>query len=174
MKKSLTGLPIKLRTVASFSAIIKIIGVNPYILLPQNVLREVFKQAGKDKSPIPVKGKINGHSYQQNLVRYKSKWRLYLNTPMRKAAGIDVGDSGNFEIEYDSGPRTIAIHPKLEAALLENKKVKTAFDSLTPSRQKEIIRYINFLKTEESVDRNISKVIGFLSGNDRFVGKDKP
>ncbi|TMI62628.1 MAG: DUF1905 domain-containing protein [Bacteroidetes bacterium] len=175
MKRSLTGPAIKkLTTVASFSAIIKIIGVNPYVLLPQNVLKVIFKQAGKDKSPIPVKGKINGHPYQQNLVRYNGKWRLYLNTPMRKAAGIDVGDTGNFEIEYDPLPRAITIHPKLETALLKNKKIKTVFDSLTPSRQKEIIRYINFLKTEESVDRNITKVIGFLSGNDRFVGRDKP
>jgi uncharacterized protein YdeI (YjbR/CyaY-like superfamily) len=58
--------------------------------------------------------------------------------------------------------------------LAKNKKVKTVFDSLSPSRQKEIIRYINFLKTEASVDRNISKVIGFLSGKDRFAGSDKP
>ena len=158
----------------SFSAIIKIIGVNPYVLLPQRVLKEIFKQAGKDKGPIQVKGKINGHPYTQNLVRYDGKWRLYLNTPMRKAAGIDVGDPGNFEIEYDPIPRTITIHPKLEAALLKNKKVKAVFDSLSPSRQKEIIRYINFLKTEESVERNISKVIGFLSGKERFVGRDKP
>ena len=139
---------------ASFSAIIKIIGINPYVLVPQKLLRKIFKEAGKDKSPIPVKGKINDHPYVQNLVRYDGKWRLYLNTPMRKAAGIDVGDKGNFEIEYDPAPRTITMHPKLEAALLKSKKLKTVFDSLSPSRQKEIIRYNNFLKTEASVDRN--------------------
>jgi hypothetical protein len=174
MKKSLTGQPTKLITVASFSAIIKIIGVNPYVLLPQKVLNEIFKQAGKDKGPIPIKGKLNGHSFLQTLVKYSNKWRLYLNTPMRKAAGLDTGDTANFEIEYDPAPRTITIHPKLKAALLKTKKVKLVFDSLPPSRQKEIIRYINFLKTEESVDRNISKVIGFLSGKVRFAGRDKP
>jgi len=31
-----------------------------------------------------------------------------------------------------------------------------------------------FLKTEESIDRNISKVVGFLSGKDRFARRDKP
>jgi hypothetical protein len=78
--------------VSSFSAIIKIIGINPYVLLPQKVLNEIFKKAGKKIGPIPVKGKFNGHPYQQTLVRYSGKWQLYLNTAMRKAAGIDVGD----------------------------------------------------------------------------------
>ena len=42
----------------SFKANIEIIGINPYVLLPDKVLLALFKQAGKDKGPIPVKGKI--------------------------------------------------------------------------------------------------------------------
>ena len=42
---------------------IQIIGVNPYIFLPDAVLSEIFKQAGKDKGPIQIKGTINGQPY---------------------------------------------------------------------------------------------------------------
>jgi Bacteriocin-protection, YdeI or OmpD-Associated len=98
----------------------------------------------------------------------------YLNTPMRKTAGIDKGDTGNIEITYDPAPRTITMHPKLKASLAKNKKAKNVFGSVPPSRQKEINRYMNFLKTKESIDRNISKVIVFLSGRDRFADRDKP
>jgi len=35
---------------------------------------------------------------------------------------------------------------------------------LTPSREKEILRYLNFVKTEESLVRNIEKVAQYLSG----------
>ena len=158
----------------SFSAKIQKIGINPYVLLPAGVLKEIFRQAGKSKGPIPVKGSINGHPFIQTLVKYAGKWRLYLNTPMRKAAGIDVGDTGSFELEFDPAERTLEMHPELKKALAKNKEAQKTFDALPPSRQKEIIRYIGFLKTEESLHRNIQKVIGFLQGKDRFVGRDQP
>ena len=132
----------------SFKAKIEIIGINPYVLLPEKVLLTVFKQAGKDKGAIPVKGKIEGHDFIQNLVKYSGYWRLYLNTPMRNACNKDVGDKVTIEIEFDPIERTTLMHTKLQEALKENKKAKKVFDSLPPSRQKEITRYINFLKTE--------------------------
>jgi len=157
-----------------FKAKIHIIGINPYVLLPTAVLKNIFKQAGKEKGPIPVKGKLNEHPFIQTLIKYSGKWRLYLNTPMRKGANADVGDTVSVEIEYDADERTIIMHPKLKTALSKNKKAKIAFDKLASSRQKEIIRYINFLKTEESVDRNVKRAIQFLSGKERFVGRDRP
>jgi len=158
----------------SFSAKIQIIGVNPYVLLPEKVLKDLFKQAGKDKGALQVKGTLNNKPYIQNLVKYSDKWRLYLNGPMRKAAGIDVGDMAKVEIEFDPKPRTIPMHPKLKAAFTKNKTVKATFDKLPPSRQKEIIRYISNLKSEEAIDKNIKRALGFLAGKERFIGRDKP
>ena len=158
----------------SFSARIFKIGVNPYVLLPAAVLKDLFREAGKDKGPITVRGNLNGHAYIQTLVKYSGKWRLYLNGPMRKAAGIDVGDTAKVEIEFDPKERVLTMHPKLQDALQKNKKAAGVFAALIPSRQKEIIRYINSLKTDESVERNINTAIGFLLGKQRFVGRDKP
>ena len=158
----------------SFKARIEIIGINPYVLLPNKVLLALFKQASKDKGALPIKGKIDGHNFIQNLVKYSGKWRLYLNTPMRKASNKDVGDKVTIEIEFDPIERITPMHSKLQRALQENTKAKKVFDSLALSRQKEIARYINFLKTEESIDRNIKKVLLFLNGKERFVGRDKP
>src|SRR5882724_6193116 len=84
-----------------FSAKIFKIGVNPYVLLPSAVLKKVFKQAGKDKGHIPVIVIINDQSFVQTLVKYSGKWRLYLNGPMRKVAGKDVGDSIQVSVQYD-------------------------------------------------------------------------
>lgn len=156
----------------SFSAKIFKIGINPYVLLPQPVLQSLFKQAEKDKGAIPLRGTLNGKVFTQTLVKYSSKWRLYLNTPMRNAAGIDVGDIANVKIEFDPEPRIILMHPKLLQGLAKNKKAKAAFEKLTPSRQKEIMRYIGFLKTEESLTTNIKKVIKHLSGKGSFIGRD--
>lgn len=150
------------------------IGINPYVLVPAKILKEIFKQAGKEKGSIPIRLLINEKTFLQNLVKYSGKWRLYLNAPMRKAAGKDVGDTINIAIEYDAAERIVSMHPKLALALEKNKKAKDVFIQLPPSRRKEILRYINFLKTEESVDRNIKRAINFLSGDERFIGRDKP
>ena len=158
----------------SFKAKIFIIGVNPYVLLHAKILNEIFMQAKKDKGAIAVRGTLDGHRFIQNLVKYSGKWRLYLNTPMRKAAGKDVGDMVEVHIEFDPDERIIPMHPKLLKALEKNKEAFIVFESLPPSRQKEIIRYIGHLKREESIDKNVVRAIGFLKGGKRFIGRDKP
>lgn len=156
-----------------FTATIEIIGVNPFVFLPESVLNEVFKQASKNRGKIPVKMKIDGHEFTQTLVKWKGAWRLYLNTPMRKAAQKEVGNVADFEIAYDPVTRVFPIHPKFKKALKENEQAEEIFNSLRPSLQLEINRYFGFLKTETSVDRNVDKAILFLLGKGRFVGRDK-
>jgi len=158
----------------SFSDKIKIIGVNPYVIPPPTVLKSIFKEAGKEKGAIPVKGTLNGKAFIQTLVKYSGKWRLYLNGPMREGAGIDVGDMANVKLAFDPKDRTIPVHPKLKAALDKNKIAKAAFEKQSPSRQKEIVRYISNLKSEEARDKNIARAIRFLLGKERFVGRNKP
>jgi hypothetical protein len=73
----------------SFSAEILKIGINPYVLLPEDILQYLFEKSGKDKGHIPVYLIINNKRFIQHLIKYSGKWRLYfnLNMPMRKAAG---------------------------------------------------------------------------------------
>lgn len=158
----------------SFTATIQIIGINPYVFLPQPVLDYLLKQFGKPRGQVPVKLIINKKEFIQTLVKYAGEWRLYLNTPMRKAAGKDVGDKITIKIDYDAEERKTPMHPKLNLALENNKQAKQKFDSLPPSRQKEIARYINNLKSEESIEKNIKRAINFLLEKERFIGRDKP
>ena len=158
----------------AFSAKIEIIGINPFVFVPDNVLTRLFKEAGKDKGKIPVAMKIDGHEFTQTLVKYSGHWRLYLNMPMRKAASKDVGDVAKFEIRFDPVERNVAMHPKLHEAMNRNPAARKVFDELIPSLQLEINRYFTFLKTETSLDKNISRAINFLLGKERFVGRDKP
>jgi hypothetical protein len=148
----------------SFSATIYKIGINPYVHLPEDVLTALFKQANKSKGPIPVYGTINGKRFIQTLVKYQGAWRLYINGEMRLAAGVDVGDQAQIRIEFDPAPRIEAMHPKFRDTLSKNKVAKTAFEKLTPSRQKEMLRYLNSMKTDVSLERNIEKIIAHLLG----------
>lgn len=158
----------------TFKAQIQIIGINPYVLLPAKVLLKVFEQAGKDKSPVPVKGSINQFPFIQTLVKYSGQWRLYINGPMLAGAKSKLGDVVTVCIVYDDAERSTPMHPKLQRALKENKAAHDVFKTLPPSRQKEIKRYINNLKSENAVNSNIKKAILFLTGNQRFIGRSRP
>ncbi len=158
----------------SFNDTIKIIGVNPFVIPPERVLKALFKECGRSAGPIPIRGTLNGHGYIQTLVRFRGMWRLYLNMPMRKAAGIDVGDLAKFTVEFDPRSRDVEMPKALELALRKNPKARAAFDSLSPSRKKEINRYIARLKDPEVVKKNVFRTIEFLTGKGRFVGRDRP
>ena len=157
-----------------FEADIAIIGINPYVLVPENILSNIFKQAGKDKGPIPIKGKINKMPYSQTLVKYRGLWRLYINTKMVSDSPKRIGESIKLTIEFDPADRAISPHPKLVEALDSNKVAKAKFENLAPSLRKEIVRYIANLKSQKSVERNVKRAINFLLGKERFIGRDRP
>ncbi|MNJ91950.1 hypothetical protein D3C87_96050 [compost metagenome] len=155
-----------------FSAIIDIIGINPFVYVPKPILEDLFDAVGKDKGPIPVKGRINGKEYTQTLVKFSGEWRLYINTKMLPRSPKRIGEEIEISVEFDPEDRTIHPHPKLVQALKENPQAAAVFEQLIPSIQHEIVRYIANLKTEASVDRNVLKAMNFLLGKERFIGRD--
>jgi len=158
----------------TFKAVIDIIGINPFVVLPEEVLEGIFTLAGRNKGHIPVKGTVNGRDYTQTLVRYKGLWRLYINTLMLKNSPGRTGEQITITITYDPADRTLTAHPRLLQALEEAPQAKAVFSTLSRSRQQGIIRYIFFLKSEASVEKNVRKAVDFLHGKGRFAGRDKP
>ena len=75
-----------------FKARIEIIGINPFVFVPAKILAEIFKQSGKNKGQIPVRGSVNRKAYKQTLVRYSGDWRLYINTTMLKDSPKRIGE----------------------------------------------------------------------------------
>lgn len=155
-----------------FKATINIIGINPFVFVPPKILKEIFKQAGRDKGPIPIKGNINGNSYRQTLVRYSNEWRLYINTAMLKNSPQRIGEKIEITISVDTDSREIEMPVNFAKALKANKEAALAFEQLSASRKKEILRYLANLKTKESLERNITKAIDFLTGKEKFVGRE--
>jgi hypothetical protein len=100
-----------------FNAVIEIIGINPFVCIPENILEEIFKQAGRNKCPIPIIGKINNNPYKQTLVKFKGLWRLYINTTMLKNSPNKIGENIILTIAFDPNERIIKSHPKLLEAL---------------------------------------------------------
>ncbi len=142
----------------SFTATIKKAGINPCVSVPAHISCKMKPVKGY----IPVKGKIGSYSFIQTLIPVKNEgYRLYVNGPMLKGARVEVGDAVKFIIEQNTEPSVIPMLPLFKKEL-EVHKLLPAFYTLTPFRQKEILKYLNNLKTEEALTRNIAKVIGQL------------
>lgn len=164
----------EIHTTYHFRATIEIIGVNPFVFVPVDILSQLFSDAGKEKGTIPIKGTINGKPYTQTLVKYSGEWRLYINLKMLKNSTKRIGETIDISVGFDSESRSIEPPAKFIAALNENPEAKSVFDNLSASRRHEIVRYIANLKSEEKRDANIIRAINFLLGKERFAGRDKP
>lgn len=155
----------------TFTAELEIIGINPFVFIPEDILNTIFETSGRNKSPIPVKGTVNGKEFKQNLMKYLGEWRLYINLTMLPNSPKRIGEAIEVSVEYDNSDRSISIHPDLDRAIKEDPVVLKNFEALIPSRKHELIRYIHHLKTEESIRRNIDKIIRHLKGETDFFGK---
>ncbi len=158
--------------ILKFKACLEKIGINPFVWLPDDILNEIFRRAGQDKGKIPVKVSINkGEEYPQTLLKYKGAWRLYINTRMLKNSPERIGELLEVYMDIDTSDRTVKMHPRLSTALNENPEALAVFNQLQPSLKTEIIKYLSFLKTAESVDKNVGRAIQFLLGQGSFVGR---
>jgi hypothetical protein len=155
-----------------FTATIAIIGVNPYVSVPQDILAALLAQAGRQNGPIPVHGRINDTPYTQTLVRYAGAWRLYINTLMLKDSPKRIGEVIHISIDFDPRDRSLPLHTALHEALQNDAVAQRVFDSLSPSRQHEINRYISALKSDAKIHQNVQRAIAFLHGKGRFVGRE--
>src|SRR5688572_14297008 len=148
----------------TFSATVRKIDINPYVKVPDSIVQKLHQAAKKETGPIPVAGTLQGKPFLTTVVKFKGLWRLYLNMAIRRAANVDVGDKVVVGVRYDKTPRTVPAPRDFTLSLSKNKPAKQAFEKLTPSRQKEILLYLNNLKRPETLGRNIEKVIRFLQG----------
>lgn len=157
-----------------FSAKLDIIGINPFVYVPQKILNKLFIDAGKMKGPIKVRGTVNDIPYTQTLLKYSGEWRLYINLKMLKNSPRRIGEKISITISVDLEKRSVEVPRKFITALASDMEAKKVFDSLAPSKRFEINRYLANLKTEAALEKNITRAIDFLKGKGRFAGRDKP
>ena len=158
------------------SAKIHKLGINPCVDVPERIVKSLLREAGRKSAPVQVKVAINGKgSFETSVVKYRGAYRLYLNTRMRKDAGVDVGDTVRISLEYDPVQRMQPMPEAFKEALNQNRRAKEKWHLQTSSRRKETLAYLNSLKNEESVKRNVTKIIHVLLENSaRASPSDSP
>lgn len=157
--------------VYQFVALLNLIGINPFVFVPEEILDAIFRESGKNKGHIPVCGNVNGKPYQQTLVKYKGSWRLYINTLMLEKSPQRIEEEMEISIAIDPSDRTLSPPPRFTEILKQHPVAQKNYESLPPSHRKEIVRYLLSLKPETAFERNLIRVKEYLEGKTRFVGR---
>jgi hypothetical protein len=144
----------------AFLATVQIHGVNPYVDMPRRavealggggkvaVLVKVAAAGAAKRTPGAPRGRklatdadslraiqrlAPGGWFRTTLVpRRGGAHRLYLDTWMRDAAGVDVGDRVRVTLRPDPGSRELPMPAALREALRGNDQAKAAWQRLAP------------------------------------------
>lgn len=159
-----------------FTAEIKIREANPYVLVSADLANKIKSDW---KKPLPVLIQVNGEPkppWHINMMPVgNGDFYLYLHGDVRKASNTKVGDRVTVDISFDTNYHNGPIHSMpswFKSALDKNQKAKKNWEALIPSRQKEILRYFSWLKSEDAKERNLVKVMSILNGETgRFMAR---
>jgi hypothetical protein len=150
-----------------FKAKIYKTGINWAVDVPS----EITTQLRAEKGYIRIKGRINDFDFIQTLVPVKnSLYRLFVNLIMMKGGNTALGEVASFAIEQNEVELVkMYAMPTLLSNILEQEKLNDDFNSLSEARKKDILKYLSFIKTEETMMKNINKLIEQLKKKDKNV-----
>jgi hypothetical protein len=160
----------------SFTAAIRIRGINPYIAISAS--RAKALKPGW-RRPLPVLVRIGGiprDPWRTNLMPTgDGGFYLYLHGRMRRASNCGVGKRVEVQLRVDQHYVGGAVHPMpvwFRDRLNTSSTALRNWNSLVPSRQKEILRYFASLKSEAARARNVDRAMRVLLGQcERFMAR---
>jgi len=112
---------------------------------------------------IPVVAIVNGRSARATLVPSGGgRYRLQINTVLRKAAQADAGDVVSVELRVDRASRSIPVPFDLRAGLKDHPKAWKAFLALAPGNRRHFIQWFDCAKAPETRRRRLERAIDVL------------
>ena len=120
---------------------------------------DVFKTFGKKR--VKMKALIDAVEYRGLLTPMGGEYGLFMNKTVREKVGKTFGDIVHVSIEEDTEPRVVEIPEDLLQLMLEN-EVKSFFDSLSFTHQKEYVQWILDAKREETRQNRLVKAIEMM------------
>src|SRR5690606_24365751 len=123
---------------------------------------EVLDTLGEGRRPA-VALKVNGFEYRSTVGSMNGEFLVPFSAALRAESGIAGGDALAVDIELDTAPRTVEPPADLAKAL-DAAGIRSAFDALSPSRQKAHVTSVESAKTEQTRARRVAKVVAELGG----------
>jgi hypothetical protein len=159
-----------------FTSTIKKRGINPYVLVSAQLAAQLKE---KWRKPLPVLVQVNSKPeppWRINMMPAgDGSFYLYLSGEVLKASNSQVGSLVEVKLQFDANYKPGPAHPMpawFSEALEQNQLARQGWDKLIPSLQKEILRYMDRLKSIEAQSRNTQLAMHVLSGGKgRFLAR---
>ena len=151
----------------NFKAKIYKVGINCCV----DVSSEITSKMTVNKGFIKIKGTINDFAFKKRLVPVKNKpYRLFVNIIMLKGGQTEVGHTANFSItqDFEIIKKDYPVPISLTKSLKEQ-KLLADFNNLSDAKRKELLKYLNNIKTEETLQKNIDKLATQLKNKEKNV-----
>ena len=137
-------------------------GPNPYVDVPEEVSLAFAHHSRGGR--VSVEGRLNEASIRATLVPVgKGRHRLYVNGGIRTAAGVAVGDTVSFEL-LSTAHTNVSVPEDLADALDEVDGAREAFEAMSPSHRRELIRYVDDARTPSTRERRIGRSVDHALG----------
>jgi hypothetical protein len=116
---------------------------------------------GGGKAPA-VRVTANGATVAARIGRMGGENLLGFSKKLRADLGVEIGDVVDVAIVLDAAPREVEVPPALVVALGEDPAAKAAFDALAPSYRKELARWIDEAKRDETRSARVERTLRML------------
>jgi hypothetical protein len=110
----------------------------------------------------PVLGTVNGTAFRSRLMVYGGKSYLGFTKAVRAAAGIEVGELLDIELELDTRPREVEVPVELAMALADDVPARAVFEALAFTHRKEYAQWVAEAKRPETRTRRVAKALEML------------
>ena len=114
------------------------------------------------KARAPIRGTVNGETFRSTVAVHGGVSYLGVPKALRAAAGADVGDEVEVEVELDEAPREVEVPPELATALAGDEAAAGAFAALSYTHRREYARWIAEAKRAETRARRVAQAVELL------------
>lgn len=101
------------------------------------------------------------------------RYRVQLNTALRKAARADAGDEVSVTLRLDRVSREPAVPSDLRMALKENPEARKIFEALTTGHRRHIVEWFDSARGVDTRIRRLGFTIEFLLKRGREGSLDR-
>jgi bifunctional DNA-binding transcriptional regulator/antitoxin component of YhaV-PrlF toxin-antitoxin module len=107
----------------------------------------------------PVRGTVNGVPLRSRLAVYGGTTYLGLRREIREAAGLEVGDRVEVELERDDAPRAVPEPAELTTALDAAPEARAAYAALAFTHRREYAEWVGSAKRPETRARRAGQAV---------------
>jgi hypothetical protein len=112
---------------------------------------------------IPVLATVSGQEARVTLVPAGGgRYRMQLNTALRKAARADAGDEVSVTLRLDRESREPTVPADLRAALKENPEAQKVFEKLSTGHRRHIVDWFDSARGTDTRIRRLGFTLDFL------------